>query len=123
MPHGKLSNLGNEVRKHRGNNTLRETARVIGISPATLMRVESGRVPDVATFGKLCGWLGVDPGSYLGTKPTAGAEPAPSPHLVMSAHFKAEKTPHPDTVMALAKLIMFAATSRRQRTSLTDGDT
>jgi len=133
VPHAKLANLGNEVRKHRGNKTLREAAREIEISPATLMRVESGRVPDVETFGKLCSWLQVDPGSYLGIKPQAANPPAgessaaqtdtgPS-HVMVSAHFKAERTPNPDTVKALANMIMFAVTSRRQKATITDGDT
>jgi transcriptional regulator with XRE-family HTH domain len=137
--------LGNEVRKRRGNKTLREAAREIGSSPATLMRVESGRVPDVETFGKLCVWLGVDPGSYLGIKPTSAGRPrgaaqpatvsdaaaasgaavpgAQPTHLVVSAHFKADKTPQPETVKALAAMILFAAASRRQKTTITDGDT
>jgi transcriptional regulator with XRE-family HTH domain len=124
--------LGNEVRKYRRNKSLREAAREIGISPATLMRVESGRVPDVETFGKLCNWLQVDPRSYLGIKTTTTEQPAgatdearadakPS-HLVVSAHFKAERTPNPETVKALANMIMFAATSHRQKATVTDGD-
>jgi hypothetical protein len=93
------------------------------------MRVESGRVPDVDTFGKLCIWLGVDPRAYLGIKITATDEPRdtvhaeskPS-HMVVSAHFKADRTPHPDTVKALANMIMFAVSSQRQKPTLTDGD-
>lgn len=143
MPHATLATLGKEVRKHRGNKTLREVAAAIGISPATLMRVESGRVPDVATFGKLCSWLGVDPSTYLGTRPTASppagtgaiksalvsAQPesrqgVPSPPTLfsVSAHFKADQTPQPETINALATLIMYAA-MRRQTATVTDGDT
>lgn len=122
MTQGKLSSLGSEVRKFRGNKTLREAARGIGISPATLMRVESGRVPDVETFRKLCVWLRVDPAVYLGMKPatTTAADPA---HVVVSAHFKADRMPDPDTVKALAKMIMFAVESRRQRPTISDDDT
>ncbi len=122
MPHAKLASLGNEVRKHRGNKSLREAAREIGISPATLMRVESGRVPDVETFGKLCIWLGVDPGAYFGIKTAAATDAKPS-HMVVSAHFKADKTPNSDTVKALANMIMFAASLNRQKATITDGDT
>jgi transcriptional regulator with XRE-family HTH domain len=122
----KLGSLGNDVRKHRKNNTLRDAAKAIGISPATLMRVEAGRVPDVETYGKLCTWLGVDPGSYLGVKPSsAGATTAQvSPtHVVVSAHFKADRLPDPETVKALANMIMFAVKSQRQKSTLTDADT
>jgi transcriptional regulator with XRE-family HTH domain len=124
----KLASLGSEVRKHRGDKTLREAARTIGISPATLMRVESGRVPDVETFGKLCNWLGVDPKVYLGIKLDPSDDPvrkenAPPKHVVMSAHFKADRTPTQETVKALATMIMFAVQARRQRSTITDGDT
>src|SRR4051812_34704947 len=66
LPTQTLATLGARVKKRRGDKTLRETAKEIGISPATLMRVEAGRIPDVETFGKICRWLGDDPGSYLG---------------------------------------------------------
>jgi transcriptional regulator with XRE-family HTH domain len=128
VPQARLASLGNEVRKHRGNKTLRESARTIGISPATLMRVESGRVPDVETFGKLCIWLGVDPRGYLGMKAPspdlpAGSTDTKSTHMVMSAHFKADRLPDPETVKALANMIMYAAELQRQRSAVSNGDT
>jgi len=123
----RLGSLGNDVRKHRENKTLRDAARTIGISPATLMRVEAGRVPDVETYGKLCNWLGVDPGCYLGIKPTPTAamtgDAAAPTHVVVSAHFKADRLPDPETVKALANMIMFAVRSQRQKSTLTDADT
>src|SRR5271165_384902 len=54
MPRRPIESLGALVRKKRGTKKLRETAREIEIGPATLMRVESGRIPDLDTFGKLC---------------------------------------------------------------------
>lgn len=125
MAQAKLGSLGNDVRKHRENKTLRAAARDIGISAATLMRVEAGRVPDVETYGKLCTWLGVDPGSYLGIKPSSAnvsADASPT-HMVVGAHFKADRLPDPNTVAALASMIMFAVKSRRQKSTLTDADT
>ena len=125
MAQAKLGSLGKDVRKHRENKTLRDAARDIGISPATLMRVEAGRVPDVETYGKLCTWLGVDPGSYLGIKPASAniSEDASPTHMVVSAHFKADRLPDPNTVTALASMIMFAVKSQRQKSTLTDADT
>jgi transcriptional regulator with XRE-family HTH domain len=38
----------------------------IGVSPATLSRIEHGRVPDLDTLRKVCAWLDVDPAGYLG---------------------------------------------------------
>ena len=123
MAQARLGSLGNDVRKHRENKTLRDAAHTIGISPATLMRVEAGRVPDVETYGKLCNWLGVDPGSYLGIKPTPTSATSPPTHVVVSAHFKADRLPDPETVKALANMIMFAVKSQRQKSTLTDADT
>jgi transcriptional regulator with XRE-family HTH domain len=105
------------VRKKRGAAKLRETAQEIGISPATLLRVESGRIPDVSTFGKICKWLEVDPGSFLGfesstSSPKAETAKEPQP-LFVSAHLKADQTPKPETVSALAKMILFAVRSQR----------
>jgi transcriptional regulator with XRE-family HTH domain len=108
MPRRTLESLGVLVRKKRGNNKLRETAKEIGIGPATLMRVENGRIPDVETFGKLCHWLNVDPGSFLGfqPKPEAGAtEPALTS---ISVHCKTDQTPQPATVQALAQMMLLA---------------
>lgn len=36
---------------------LREFGEQIGISAATLSRIERGNVPDVETFFKICKWL------------------------------------------------------------------
>lgn len=121
MPNPTLATLGAEVRKQRGNNTLRDVAKRIGISPATLMRVESGRVPDVETFGKLCRWLEIDPGAYLGFTPTKETQAKSDGLTTVSAHLKADAAPSPDTAHALAKMIMFAV--QRQKSSLTNGDT
>jgi transcriptional regulator with XRE-family HTH domain len=108
MPRRTLESLGVLVRKKRGNNKLRETAKDIGIGPATLMRVENGRIPDVETFGKLCHWLNVDPGSFLGfqAKPEPGAA---EPSLTsISVHCKTDQTPQPATVQALAQMMLLA---------------
>src|SRR6267154_6458518 len=65
MPKRPLESLGLIVREKKAHRKLRETAKEIGIGPATLMRIESGRIPDVETFGKICRWLQVDPGTFL----------------------------------------------------------
>lgn len=108
MPRRPLASLGALVRERRSANKLRETAAEIGISAATLLRVESGRIPDVVTFGKLCQWLGLDPSSFLGIE-----EKETVPRAVgvinMSAHFKADRTAKPETIQALAQMLLFAA--------------
>lgn len=106
MPRKPLESLGAIVRQKRGTRKLRETAHEIGISPATLLRVEAGRIPDVETFGKLCKWLKIDPNEFLGP-----VQPAQS-FLSVSVHFKADKNPKPETVNALAKMVLIAVASQ-----------
>lgn len=117
MPKKPLASLGVAVREKRSARKLREVAKEIGISPATLMRVENGRVPDLVTFGKLCQWLNVDPGVYFAlpesdqSKERIGEAGGP---LVMSVHFRADKTPNENTVKALATMLLTAAGEERK---------
>jgi transcriptional regulator with XRE-family HTH domain len=107
-----LSSLGPMVRERRGTRKLREVAREIGIGAATLMRVENGRIPDVTTFGKICQWLEIDPGVFLGFERPGSFETAQAPGagpLQVSAHFRADQTPQPETAQALAQMILLAA--------------
>jgi transcriptional regulator with XRE-family HTH domain len=114
MPRLSLSNLGAMVKKRRGASKLRETAKEIGISAPTLLRVESGRLPDLDTFGKICRWLEIDPGDFLG-RPTQQAAVAASAETTISAHFKAEKLPEPETLKALARMLLLIVKSETSR--------
>lgn len=107
MPRQPLESLGVVVREKRGKKKLRETAREIGIGAATLMRVENGRIPDIETFRKICIWLKTDPNSFLGFKSDAPSMPAESMTSSISAHFRADQTPKPATVNALAKMVLY----------------
>lgn len=60
-----LLRLGSLLRERRAGRGVREVATEIGISPATLSRVEAGKLPDLLTFRKLCTWLGIDPAEIL----------------------------------------------------------
>lgn len=114
MPRLSLSNLGAMVKKRRGASKLREAAAEIGISAPTLLRVESGRSPDLDTFGKICGWLQVDPGDFLG-HPRQQATAAVPTETTISAHFKAEKLPEPETLNALARMLLLIVKSEASR--------
>jgi transcriptional regulator with XRE-family HTH domain len=119
MPRTPLESLGAMVKVKRGERRLREAAAEIGIGVATLMRVENGRIPDVATFGKLCRWLEVDPGTFLGFERKRSAE---GPALVtLSAHLKADPNPNPETVRALAQMLSLVAKTQAQEASVDDG--
>lgn len=66
-----LVSLGDAIFERRGgrfSEGLRKAAREIGISPATLSRIESGKAPDLKTFRKLCLWLGKSADDLLGLK-------------------------------------------------------
>ncbi len=118
-----LANLGRTVKKHRENKslTLREVAKEIGIGPATLMRVEAGRIPDVDTFGKICHWLNIDPGSFLGFPSQRREHSNPEEATLVSAHLRAGATQNMETVQALARMILVA--TFRQKPTETDVDT
>lgn len=119
MARATLAALGAMVRERRGTRKLRETAKEIGIGPATLMRIESGRAPDLQTFGKVCKWLGVDPRPFLGLKSKLEVREEPAVYQV-SAHLRADQNPKPETVNALAKMILLAARQRRGSQELPD---
>lgn len=114
-----IESLGATVRERRGKKKLRETAKEIGIGPATLMRVESGRVPDVGTFGKICKWLSVDPATFLGIEP---AKPTPQAEneffSQISVHFRSDATPQQATVDALAKMVLYTLRAQPRRADL-----
>jgi transcriptional regulator with XRE-family HTH domain len=113
MPKRPLESLGVIVREKRAHRKLRETAKEIGIGPATLMRIESGRIPDVETFGKICRWLKKDPAEFLGFD--VGLRKASSTEQSIStiaAHFKADQTPKPETVKALVQMVLIAMSTQ-----------
>jgi len=102
MPKSKLEMLGrlaNERREEMGVG-VRVAAKEIGISHATLSRIERGNVPDIETFSKLCDWLKLDPSDFLGhySKLPSG----------LSVHFRKNQSNTQETSKALADLIMAA---------------
>jgi transcriptional regulator with XRE-family HTH domain len=107
------------VRKRRGELGLRETALEVGVSPATLSRVERGQLPDIDTFSKLCEWLKVDPAEFLGvSRPVRGGKAGVSPeseHPVPSVHFRAKSATSPQAARDLAQLILAAQEEMARR--------
>ena len=97
-----LPSLGQLVAQKRGKVGIRTTAREIGVSPATLSRVENGKLPDLANFAKICQWLEVDPANVLGFNPDD------LDRETVAVHFRSQKTMAVETAAALQDLILAA---------------
>lgn len=103
-----LLRLGALLRDRRGGRGIREVSQEIGISPATLTRIEAGRLPDLLTFRKICEWLKINPAELLGI-PTHRGEAVSSDNIPEAAvHLKADQALPAAAAADLAKLIMFA---------------
>ena len=100
-----LQNLGTMVRDKRGSCGLRTVAAEIGTSAPTLSRIESGKMPDLQTFSKLCRWLEIDPASLLDVSPQTQATQQPD---MVVAHLRADREIAPETATALANAIIRA---------------
>jgi DNA-binding Xre family transcriptional regulator len=97
-----MQELSLMVKRKRGDLGLRKAAEQIGITHTTLSRVESGRVPDLKTFGLICKWLEVEPNQVLGfPTPQSTARQKFQP----AAHYRAQKTMSADTAQHLGVLI------------------
>jgi transcriptional regulator with XRE-family HTH domain len=101
-----LLRLGAMLRDRRGGRGIREVAQEIGISAATLTRVEGGRLPDIGTFQKICSWLKVNPAEILDI-PTEN-NPTPTDTLVAAVHLRADQTLPEAAATDLAQLIVVA---------------
>jgi transcriptional regulator with XRE-family HTH domain len=98
-----LDTLGQLIVERRGSTGVRAAAKEIGISAATLSRVENGYLPDLQNFRLICKWLGVDPNQILGF---ASSQDSGDDAIRASVHFRKAKTTSPETAAALAKLIL-----------------
>jgi transcriptional regulator with XRE-family HTH domain len=93
-----LENLGRMVLEKRGARGVREVAREIGISHATLSRVERGFHPDLENYQKITRWLGVQ------EEPPLWDASAAAPRV----HFRRGKTVSKQTAHSLANMILAA---------------
>ncbi|MEW6313004.1 MAG: helix-turn-helix transcriptional regulator [Pseudomonadota bacterium] len=97
-----LESLGRLVAERRGGMGIREAANEIGISPATLSRVENGHLPNLEHLQLICKWLNIDPGSLLGSKPTVVSQPS------ARVHFRKDAAIPLETAQSLANMILAA---------------
>ncbi len=97
-----LRNIGPALRNKRNERGLREVAREIGISPATLARIEAGNLPDIETFTKICSWMHLDAGVVLGTSNK-------EQNALPLVHLKAKKNLSEKAAKALSAMILATA--------------
>ena len=97
----KIEKLAERILQRRAGKGIREAANEVGVSSATLSRIENGKIPDLETFGKVCAWLGDDPAMYFGL-------PARSIVPKAQVHFKKGATIKKDTAVALSEMILLA---------------
>ena len=102
MPNVNIHMLGQMLAQKRSGVGIRAVAKEIGVSPATLSRVERGFLPDLETFSKICEWVGVNPANVLGVK--VKSEQIPK----VAVHFKKSAALAPNTAKALAQMVLAA---------------
>ncbi|MEH3126800.1 helix-turn-helix transcriptional regulator [Agrobacterium cavarae] len=104
-----MENFGEAAREKRGSEGIRATAAAIGISPATLSRIENGHLPDLETFRRICEWLGANPADVLGFQSSAAAT------TPIEVHFRKQPTQQPETMAALGEMIAAAQLALDER--------
>lgn len=95
------------LKARRNTIGLREAVQEIGdISPATLSRIENGRIPDMDVFLRLCDWIGVPAETFLRREdePINVAKTTE----VIEAHLRADRNLDSDTAEAIAKMVKAA---------------
>lgn len=113
-----LHQLGDRLRRQRGDQGIRAIAREIGVSPATLSRVERGNLPDLETFAKICRWMRLDPAEVLGVEyPKNESMESSQGAITATAHFKTGQTTSPELANALAEMILAAQRMMGRRSS------
>lgn len=96
-----LEDLGRLILAKRTERGLgiRAAAREVGISHATLARVEKGFLPDLENYEKIRAWLGIQDRPAISKSVNQN---------VPQVNFRREKTATPETAAALARMILTA---------------
>jgi transcriptional regulator with XRE-family HTH domain len=105
-----VEELGQLIKTHRGNQSIRQAAEDAGISFSTLSRVEAGAQPDLATFLRLCAWLGVPPERFF----RGGAHRPTSTVDQVTSHLFADPRLAPEAAERIAAVVrdLYAALAR-----------
>ena len=108
MAKRRLGQIGALVRAKRGALGVRGVAKDIGVSTATLSRVENGHQPDLGTFEKLCQWLVIDPSEFLDASGGGIANSESGTVTMATAHLRANRHIPPELAQALGEMIIRA---------------
>jgi len=103
MPDIKYDEIGQLVLKKRGKMGIRAAAAEIGTSPATLSRIERGKVADADTLRKVFFWLKVNPNDFFGHSEDNFQK------LEVQIAFKNKRTVPQETATSLSELIQKAS--------------
>ena len=96
-----VAGFGKIIQKHRGDRSMRQAAAEAGVSLSTISRVESGAMPDLASFTALCAWAGVPASRFF----TPIAERQDTPVEVAIAHLAADPRLAPEHASSIASVI------------------
>src|SRR5689334_17475470 len=99
----RIDSLARRIEERRAGMGIRKAAEEAKVSPATLSRVENGKVPDLETFTKICKWLGDDPAIFLGISPSTATS-----SQTAQVHFKKGSAIRKDSAKALGEMILAA---------------
>ena len=101
-----LSSIGSLLKEKRDskNQGIREASKEIGISSATLSRIENGKLPDLESFSKICKWLHINPAEILDCKDLVNPNPSPESQIV-TVHLRADKNMSSELAKALGEMI------------------
>jgi transcriptional regulator with XRE-family HTH domain len=98
-----------KLKTKRAGRGLRAVADEIGgVSASTLSRIEQGNIPDLDTFMRICGWLGVSADDFRPQNRSGKSPASPEAAEVIEAHLRADRTLPPDAIDALSQMIRFA---------------
>lgn len=101
MPRITLENFGAYLSSVRGSKGIRAASAEIGVSTATLSRIENGQTPDLETFRRICEWLKINPGEVLGFETDENSN-------LPRVHFRKKAAISRETAESLSELIIKA---------------
>ncbi|MFD8615312.1 helix-turn-helix domain-containing protein [Streptomyces sp. NPDC059631] len=96
-----IAELGRLLRERRGALSLRQAAAEAGVSFSTFSRVEAGAQPDLATFTRLCAWLGVAPSRFF--TPVVERELSPLDQAI--THLRTDPALSPDAAEKISSVL------------------